>query len=142
MRKHTIMNAPALVCCALLAACANSTGPTDTTWQATLIAMIPHDRLSGDVAVLSQSDRLSATIRINNAPPGTTLTWQLRTGSCDQAGDLLGGRAVYPALTADSLGAASAVTVVDAHLNSDGQYQASVLDASDTLVACGELQRY
>ncbi|MEJ2679483.1 MAG: hypothetical protein P8174_10470 [Gemmatimonadota bacterium] len=139
MPKATTMSV--LISFALLAACAGPITPDDTTWQATLTATGPRDRLTGNVGVLSQSDRLSANIQIKNAPPGAILTWQLRTGSCAQAGDLIGGRAVYPALTADTLGAASAVTVVDTHLSSDGQYQASVLDAGGLVVACGELQR-
>ncbi|MEJ2185337.1 MAG: hypothetical protein P8Z36_05305 [Gemmatimonadota bacterium] len=132
---------PVLVLCGLLAACTTSTAPAVTTWEATLAAVSPRDLLEGTVAVLSQHDRLNAGIQINNAPAAQNLTWQLRSGSCDQPGDIVGGRAVYPSLSPDSLGSASAQAIVDRTLSADGQYQASVLNANSTVIACGELQR-
>jgi hypothetical protein len=138
---HTITTRPVLILCAMLAACATSTDPGTTTWQASLTPVNPHDRLIGAIAVLSQPDRLTATIQIKNAAPGAILTWQLGTGTCDQTGDLIGGRAVYPTLTADSLGTADAIAVVDSHLQADGRYQAAVFDTTDALRACGELLR-
>ncbi|MEJ2217506.1 MAG: hypothetical protein P8099_12920 [Gemmatimonadota bacterium] len=130
-----------LILVGLLAGCSTATTPAVTAWQATLAPVLPHDPLNGNVAVVSEHDRLNASIQVDNAPAGMVLTWQLRTGACDESGDILGGRAVYPELSADSVGSATVETVVDRSLHSGGQYHASVFNTSDTLLACGELQQ-
>jgi len=132
---------PVLVLCGVLAACNTSTTPVVTTWQAQLTATNLHDRLTGNVAVVSERDRFNAGIQVKNAPAEANLTWQLRTGTCDQPGDILGGLAVYPALMTDTLGLASAQAVVGASLRADGQYEASIMDAGAVTLACGELVR-
>lgn len=125
----------------LLAACSGVTTPQVTAWQADFSAGRTPDALGGSVAVLSQPDRLDASIQINNAPAGANLTWLLRNGSCQQPGDVVGGRAVYPALTPDSAGSASAEAIANATLDPGGHYQASVLAADTVALACADLQR-
>lgn len=132
---------PVLILFGLLAGCGTSTAPAVTTWQGTLTAVRPHDLIEGSVAVVSKFDRLDAGIHVDNAPTGQTLTWQIRSGSCDQPGDIVGGRAVYPALTPDSGGSADAEAFVDQTLRADGRYQASVFDPNGTVLACGSLLR-
>lgn len=130
-----------LILCGLLASCSTTTAPAFTAWEGTLSAMDPHDLIEGSVAVNSQRDRLNAGIQVNNAPSGQTLTWQLRSGTCAAPGDIVGGRAVYPVLAPDVRGSATAEALVDRSLHTDGQYQASVLDTTAAVIACGPLTR-
>lgn len=126
--------------CGLLVACTTTTGPASTAWQGEFNTVHSPDSIGGNVAVVS-TDRMHASIQINNAPAGTILTWELRSGSCVQPGDILGGRGVYPSLAPDATGSAGAEALVDATMSPDGRYEAAVLDASRSVLACADLER-
>lgn len=128
---------------ALLAAgCDRGTRPVTTTWEAVLTS--PTRALSGTVAVISQSDRIRANISIQGAQAGAEHAWRLRTGTCDDPGSVVGGRALYPTLQVGDGGSASADALIAGMLEPDGTYHAAALaTAADDapVAACGALRR-
>lgn len=123
-----------------LAACNAATGPAMTAWQGAFNTDRSPDAIGGDVAVVS-TNLLHASIQINNAPAGAILTWELRSGSCAQPGNILGGRAEYPAMSPGASGSAGAEAFVDATMRPDGRYEAAVLDTTRSVLACADLVR-
>ncbi len=124
-----------------VAGCTPATAPAPTTWEATLTS---HTPLSGTVAVVSRSDRIRAGIDIEGAVPGAAYDWRLAEGTCEEPGGLIGGRAVYPTLTAGETGSASAEAVIAGTLRPDGTYHAALLTTAPdngTVIACGALEQ-
>lgn len=125
----------------LAAACVPDASPGPTTWEAVLSS---GGLLTGTVAAVSTEQRIEAAISIAGAQPDSTYAWQLREGTCAAPGDLVGGRAVYPTLTANDAGTATAETVIAGTLQPDGTYHAALLTGTESAVrlACGALERW
>ncbi len=114
-----------------------------TTWEAILTSP-GIGGPNGTVAVVSQNDRVVANISLGGALPGQEYAWRLGNGSCDSPGDILGGRALYPALAISDTGEASAAAVIAGSLDPDGTYYAAVQDSPEdgaVVLACGLLER-
>ncbi len=128
-----------------LSACSDAVLPLLTAWQAELKPVSPVQRVTGQVAVLSQPGRSETTIQITGADEGVTYAWRILTGTCGSQGDVVGGRASYPQLLAGADGVATGETVLSRELNPEGEYAAwmfrLVAGGGETAAACGVLRR-
>jgi hypothetical protein len=127
----------------LTGGCRDIVAPQATAWEGDLQPVGPA-QVQGSVAVLSRSGRSETSIQILDADPGATYRWRIRSGSCQDGGDVIGGSAVYPALMPDPTGTAESDAVLSRGLDPEGSYAAwvfQVADVEEELVACGEILR-
>ena len=69
-----------------------------------------------------------------------TLTWRIRTGTCQAPGPQLGPESDYPALLPDLSGRASAETHLAVRLSLESTYHVELQSADASRVACGNLE--
>lgn len=127
----------------LLGGCESATEPTIVAWEGELQAT-PPAAVNGSVAAISQFGRTEASILLTGAEAGATYGWRINSGTCDAEGAVVGGAAVYPALTAGAQGSATENTTFAELLGTDGSYAARVFvtaDEEQTVHACAELER-
>lgn len=141
---HCVLAAGLIMAPGALNGCsATVTGPT-IAWEGALEPVRPAV-VHGSVAVLSGSGRSEASISIIDGEPGVSYRWRIHSGSCQAAGDVVGGRAAYPVLSPGSSGQAGADASLSAALDPDREYAAWVLldadDGHEEDMACGELLR-
>lgn len=113
-------------------------------WQGTLMARGGSHPVTGSIAAVARERTTDVSIRIEGAPAVTPYAWLLRSGSCEQAGERVGGAASYPALETNDSGNATATTVLSQSMQPGRAYHAAVLHGSDpqTVVACGEMEEW
>jgi hypothetical protein len=127
----------------LTGGCRDVVGLQDTAWEGELQPLGPA-QLHGSVAVVSGRGRAQTSIQILDAEPDATYAWQIRSGSCQDAGDVMGGSAVYPVLVPDPTGTAESGAVLSSELDPEGSFAAWVFPISDTddePSACGAIVR-
>ena len=125
-----------------LTTCSSATDPVTTVWSGTL-ASVGASIITGTVGAVTQGGRTSATVQIRKGTPGETYGWRIDSGSCGGSGQIQGGTALYPGLTADPSGSASADAGLSAILTQGSSYAARVFrgsGAGEEIVACGELE--
>jgi len=126
----------------LLPGCDSPTEPTATLWEGTLAA-VPPATVVGSAAAVAQFGRTLASLGIRMATEGVTYGWRIETGTCQAPGQIQGGEAMYPLLTADEVGVADADAVVAGLLRSGSSYVVRVLrdpgGSGEQAVACGQL---
>ena len=123
--------------------CSSSTEPVTTVWEGNL-SSVAGSGITGTVGAVTQSGRTAVTIQIRKATAGETYGWRIDSGECSGTGQIQGGAALYPALTPDATGSASADAGLPGTFDSGGQYAARVFltgsGAAGEVVACGDLQ--
>ena len=123
-------------------ACSSSTEPAVTLWEATLSPVLPGG-LTGQVAAVTQFGRTEASIEIHQAETGQTYGWRIQSGTCQSAGVLQGGAAVYPILTPDEAGNAGADVILSAVFRRRSTFAARVYQdlpgGGEEILACGDL---
>lgn len=127
-----------------LSGCAEAITNPATAWEGVLQPVLPAV-VHGSVAVLSETGRSEASILIRDGKPGASYRWRIRRGSCEIAGDIVGGRAQYPVLSPGPSGEAGADASLSRMLDRDGEYagwvQLEFVAGQEEEVACGELVR-
>lgn len=117
-------------------------GPQLTRWQ-TDLEPIPPAGVTGSVALISRSDRSEVSIALTGGEAGVAYAWNVRTGSCQGQGSVLGGLAIYPGLVADETGEDDETTVISPTLH-NGSFAAWLFEVAgddEIPVACGELEQ-
>lgn len=116
--------------------------PSLTSWQANL-QPIPPSGVAGSAAVLSRSDNSEVSIAMTGGEEGVAYAWNLRTGSCQGQGSLLGGQAIYPGLVADETGEDDVATIIipTLHSGSHAAWLFQMVGDDEVPVACGELEQ-
>ncbi len=126
------------------AGCASSTEPGNAVWEATL-SPVSESAVAGTAGAVTQAGRTAATIQIRKATAGETYGWRIDSGACDGTGQIQGGAALYPLLTPDGSGTASAEAGLPGTFDAGGHYAARVFrmeaGAEGEIVACGDFQR-
>jgi hypothetical protein len=130
----------------LLAACVdvNTPGTQVVTWQGTLVPVLSHPDLAGQVAAAAQgASGTDVGIGISGAGPGAVHAWGVGSGTCAAPGALLGASTDYPLLAADDSGKAAAQTHLITRLSADSAYHGELWQsATDTTrIACGNLEK-
>lgn len=96
----------------------------------------------GTLSAVSQGIHIEAAIDLSRAEPGISYEWRIRSGSCAQPEDTVGGVASYPVLDASGSGSASAQALLNETLDPGGGYHAVVFEAATMqTVSCGSLER-
>lgn len=143
-RRRGVVGAAVLLLAAG-AACSDAVLPQITTWEGDLRPIGPSQRASASLAVLSQSGRAGVSIQMVGGDPDVTYAWRIVDGSCQAPGEVVGGRAVYPALETGAQGSASGETVLSRELDPEGSYAGWLYrvgsGGTETVAACGALQR-
>jgi hypothetical protein len=143
-RSGNTARATSILCTALALACGSATDPVLLAWEGDLEPAGPGG-VSGSVGVASQYGRTEASILIEGGQPEATYQWRINEGGCAAAGEVIGGRAVYPELTTQTGAAVSADATIAGMLDGDTPYAARVLVAGtgggESVIACGELER-
>jgi len=122
------------------AGCSSSTDPGNVAWEATL-APVAGSGITGTAGAVTQAGRTAATIQIRKAMAGETYGWRIDSGGCDGSGSIQGGSALYPELTPDGSGTASADAGIPGTLDRGTSYAVRVFVAGAAdIVACGDLQ--
>jgi hypothetical protein len=133
----------ALVLLVASTGCSSSTEPGSGVWEATL-SPVPGSAITGTAGAVTQSGRTAATIQISKAAAGETYGWRIDSGSCSGTGQIQGGAALYPVLTPDGSGTASADAGLPGRLDPGSPYAARVYrtgaGSGEEVVACGDLQ--
>ena len=135
--------AGALTGAVLVASCSEVVLPLVTAWEGSVEALTPGGP-RGFLAVVSQAGRAQTSLQLTRGEAGTAYAWTIRTGSCAAPGDIVGGSAVYPRLTADADGEADGGTTLSRELSPDGAYAGWILlpsGGAEAPVACGALVR-
>jgi hypothetical protein len=126
----------------LLAGCSSPADPVATLWEGVLDP-VPPGGVAGSAAAVAQFGRTLASVEIRQALAETTYRWRIESGTCSSPGQVQGGLAIYPPLTASLAGTASMDAVVPGVLRSGSRYIVRVArEASagdEVVVACGEL---
>lgn len=131
---------------ALALACGGGGGEIDTepiagAWTAEIVAIgeSGHSGFS-TVSILGGGEtRVNATL--SGGSQGGVHSWGVYEGTCDDEGGLVGDAELYPALTPNELGNASATATIPNALSREEPYAIRVFQSEerDTLVGCGEL---
>lgn len=128
------------LCLAL--ACSSATDVQLLAWEGDLQPTGPAGP-NGSVAMVSQYGRTDASILIEGALADTTYAWRINRGTCAVEGTIVGGAAVYPALTTDEEGTETVDASIPGSLDAGSTYAARVLLPAEAgnVVACGDLSR-
>ena len=106
IRARRTVGSLALLLALPLADCTSGTEPVLTLWEGTLAPSVAGG-ITGTVAAVTQFGRTLVSIEIRQGQEGATYGWRINAGSCQSAGALQGGAAVYAPLVADEAGAAT-----------------------------------
>jgi hypothetical protein len=124
------------------ASCSTTVIPGATLWTAD-VQPLTLGGAQGHLAVVSQSGATQASMDLNLGDPGVTYSWRMSKGTCASEGQMVSGRAAYPALVANAQGSATANAALAGELTSGGSYAARILQdpgtGTEEVVACGEL---
>ena len=137
------ISASALLLVVSATACSSSTEAAPTKWNGTL-APVGGSAITGTVGAVSSAGRTAITVRIRKATPGATYGWRIDTGTCDGSGEMQGGTAQYPVLTADAAGSASADAGISSVFAAGSRYAGRVFAMGggvEEIVACGDLRQ-
>jgi hypothetical protein len=122
--------------------CSSGTDTESAVWTATL-APLSGGLITGTAGAVTEAGRTAATIQIRKATAGETYGWRIDSGPCSGSGQIQGGAALYPELTPDGSGAASANAGLPGLLDAGMLYAARVFLVStsggEEIVACGDL---
>ncbi len=133
---------PGLSLLLLAAGCSSGTGPEATLWEATLAPVAPAT-VSGVAAAVAQARLTRVSVEIREAVAGESYGWRLAKGTCAAEGVVVGGLALYPALTPGVSRVAGAEAVVPGQLDPGGAHAVRIVHAGATgasqVVACGAL---
>lgn len=136
-KPHGPTPATLLLLCTV--ACSSPIRPSATVWTGSLDPL-GGSGITGTVGAVSQGGRTSATVEIRKATAGETYGWRIDTGVCGGSGEIQGGAALYPDLTADEGGSASAEAGLSSVLKSGSPYAGKVFRVEGgEIVACTEL---
>ena len=125
------------------AACSSSTEAAPTKWSGSLTS-VGGSAITGTVGAVSYAGRTEITVQIRKATPGAAYGWRIDTGTCSGTGEIQGGVAQYPTLTADPAGTASADAGIASLFSPGSQYAARVFSeagGAEEIVACGDLRQ-
>lgn len=114
-----------------------------TAWSGDLIATpAGAPGLEASVSAVSQGIHTEAVVQLDHAEPGVAYEWRIRSGTCEDPGEVVGGLASYPTLEASINGFDTAEALLNEALEPDGQYHATVAEAASMqVVSCGGLDR-
>jgi hypothetical protein len=133
----------ALALLVVTAGCSSGTAPVTTVWEATL-SPVSGSVVTGTAGAVTQSGRTAATIQIRKATAGETYGWRIDSGTCSATGQIQGGAALYPPLSPDGSGTASADAGLPGAFDPGSHYAARVYrmgaGSGEEIVACGDLQ--
>jgi hypothetical protein len=132
-----------LVGAVVTGSCSDAVIPLITTWEGSLEALKPGGP-RGSLAVISQPGRAQTSLQLIQGRANATYSWRIKSGSCAAPGDIVGGVASYPQLTAGDDGAVSGQTTLSRELSPDGSFAGWIYEASavgEPPVACGDLRR-
>lgn len=114
--------------------------PQETVWTAVLEPVGEGSTVSGQAAAISRNMVTEASILVEGLAANDTLSWGIRTGSCEEPGELVGPAAAYPELVSDG-GTATADAVFNPALSSSGSYHVAAFGGDEEGgLACGELR--
>lgn len=126
------------------ASCSPTILPGPTLWSANLSA-VPPSSVQGTLGAVSQAGATKASMDLRLGEAGVTYEWRMSEGDCSSEGQLVGGRAAYPALVASTTGSATADATLPGDLTSGGSYAARILQVpaggTEQVVACGVLKQ-
>ena len=139
-RRLILLASPAL----LVLACTSVTAPLFTSWEGTLQPIFPNVE-GGRVAAVTQFGRTQASILFQEGDPEITYGWRINAGTCQEEGEIQGGRAAYPPLVPSEVGSTSAEVTLSTEFKNGRQFSGRVYiqgaGGSDQVVACGELEQ-
>jgi hypothetical protein len=126
---------------AVLAGCADPSGPTFTLWEGTLFP-VPPSRIKGQTAAATQFGRTEVSVEIRLAEPEGVYLWRVESGDCQSEGEIKDGPLMYPPLTAGESGLASSNAVLSSLFKSGSSLAVKVYSWDgevEVLVSCGSL---
>lgn len=118
-------------------------GPLYFEWQGQL-EFEPDFEPAQGVAAFGWNEgenQITALVDVTGDEPGEVRSWDLRQGTCDTGGEILGSAGDYPALEIEPNGAGQVVTEVPVGVDDvEGAYHIAILlDDDETRVACANL---
>lgn len=121
-------------------------GPSNATdWSAKLVGR--DGRKVSGIAVAKASPDGKGTdisVTVEGDTPGATRPWHVHSGSCTQAGGVVGGARAYSAIVVDIQGNGRTKATIPVLLADTASYYVNIHDATTAMgiiVACGNLQR-
>jgi len=111
-------------------------GAAPAKWRA-LLEPVGTASARGGATAEAQGEGTHFIISIRNGPPNTTLSWQMRTGTCAAPGNPEGSG--YPALQVGAGGVAQAAVTLPVPPPTAGSHIIQV-QAGGTPIACGEFR--
>ena len=109
-------------------------------WKGELKGQGMYTSVRGTTSAAYADGKTSVTVRLENAAPGATFTWDVREGKCGSNGPVVGDRSTYTTLNVESDGKAGTTVTLMARLDEAKNYAVTVYGSgSQTIIACGDL---
>ncbi|GAB1341540.1 CHRD domain-containing protein [Gemmatimonas sp.] len=114
-------------------------------WSAKLVGRDGR-KVSGTAVAQTSADGkgTDVSVTLEGDTPGATRPWHVHSGSCTQAGGVVGGARAYTAIAMDVQGNGRTKATIPTLLADTAHYYVNIHDATTAMgiiVACGELVR-
>jgi hypothetical protein len=123
-----------------------SPGQRGEDWKGTFAGQGMWSAMTGTTHAAVLDGRTTLTITLAGAAPGSTFTWAVREGKCNENGMVVGHASAYSTLTVDSYGKAGATADVAMRLDEAKDYVVEIFGPTTdpatgkrTVAACGDL---
>lgn len=128
-----------------VAACASGQGAADTPgpWAGD-IAPVGAAGHGGRASATPMGDGTHVTVFLTGGAAGGVHPWHVHEGVCESNGPIVGSASMYPALTPDASGNATAEAHINFPLDPSRSYYVNIHQSASqlgTIVGCGELTR-
>lgn len=114
-------------------------------WSAKLVGRDGRKVRGTAVAKVSPDGKATEiSVTIEGDTPGATRPWHVHSGSCTQAGGVVGGARAYSAIVMDIQGNGRTTATIPVLLADTARYYVNIHDAATAMgiiVACGDLAR-
>ena len=109
-------------------------------WKGELKGQGMYTSIRGTSYAAYKEGKTDVTVRIENATPGATFTWDLREGKCGANGPVVGDRSAYTNLNVQSDGKAGTTITLLAPMDEAKDYSVTVYGSgTQTIIACGDI---
>lgn len=103
-------------------------------------------KVTGTAVAVASADGKSTevTVTLDGDTPGATRPWHVHSGSCKQAGGVVGGGRAYTPIAVDIKGQGRGTATIPTLLADTAAYYVNIHDAASAMsiiVACGDLQK-
>lgn len=141
-QSASVLCSGAVAC--VMAACLSVTEPPQVLfWEGTFVAVPPDEAgITGSAVMVSNPHNTEAGVFLSGLS-GTTLSWLIRTGTCEGSGERVAGQAAFPPVLLPTIGEGTGIAVLNFRIEA-GTYSIDLFagaNAEGAAIACADLIR-